>query len=212
MRYVFLLLLGAVLASGCSSQRALVARQAHQIDSLRAANYTLREQALALQDSLIFFDDIDSGYYYRERRTLEDEINRLTYDLSVCRDGGRTLDVLPADALFEPGTATLTPAGAARLDALAGELQTQYTGHVVRVEGHTDSVPLGPSLADRYPSNWELSAARATTVVRYLIEQHELPSGQIEAVGYGATRPVARNDSAEGRRQNRRVRISVLLH
>jgi chemotaxis protein MotB len=78
------------------------------------------------------------------------------------------------------------------------------------VEGHADSTPLSESLQERFPSNWELSSARAATVVRRLIDLTSLNSGQFAAVGYGATDPVATNNTARGRRQNRRIRIAVL--
>lgn len=210
MRSVSILPLATLLLAGCAGQRTLIEEQATRLDSLRAENVRLEERVGALQDTLQFYDDIDTGRYYRDRRVLTQEIEKLEYGISVCRDGGLTIETLLADELFVPGTADLTPAGTGKLASLAEDLLDRFEGRVIRVEGHTDSVPVGPSLAERYPSNWELSAARATTVVRYLVEEGGLPAGQIEAVGYAATRPTARNDSAEGRRLNRRVRIAAM--
>ncbi|GAH79272.1 unnamed protein product, partial [marine sediment metagenome] len=70
------------------------------------------------------------------------------------------------------------------------------------VGGHTDNVPISTK---QYPSNWELSTARATNVVRYLIKAKEFPPERISAVGYGEYRPITDNSTAEGRQKNRRV-------
>ena len=78
----------------------------------------------------------------------------------------------------------------------------------IRVEGHTDNVPIATPL---YPSNWELSSARATTVGRYLAEHSDIAPQRIIAAGYGEFRPVAPNDTREGRARNRRVDLVVLF-
>lgn len=201
----------ALALTGCAAQQRLVAEQSVAIDSLEAANAALFAELAALQDSLAFYDDIDSGRYYRRLRVLGDEINALDYQVALCRDGGRTVATLLADDLFEPGTAALTNAGRAAVAALSEQLRSGFpdTQHF-RVEGHADAVPLGPSLQARYPSNWELSAARAAAVVRLLMETHGWAADRFEVVGFGATRPVASNERAAGRRQNRRVRVAVL--
>ncbi len=123
---------------------------------------------------------------------------------------GETVEVLLADVFFESGSAELTPEGMSRMDDIAVRLARDYAGRTVRVEGHTDTQPIGPSLKTRFPSNWELSTARATAVVRYLQEQHALPPARMEAVGFASYEPVDSNTTAEGRARNRRVRIAVL--
>jgi chemotaxis protein MotB len=75
------------------------------------------------------------------------------------------------------------------------------------VEGHTDNVPIRNA---RFPSNWELSTARATTVVAYLIERFKFAPERLSAGGYSEYRPVESNATAEGRSRNRRVDIVVL--
>ncbi|MFQ5642522.1 MAG: flagellar motor protein MotB [Thiogranum sp.] len=101
--------------------------------------------------------------------------------------------------LFSRASAALTDEGIALLKELAEALAGQpYT---LSVEGHTDNVPIETA---RYPSNWELSSARAAVVTRRLIEQG-IASDKVRAIGYGATRPLADNDSPEGRARNRRV-------
>lgn len=205
-----LLLTSAVVSSGCTGQKALIAQRDAELDSLSAANHALYAELRTLRDSLQFYDDIDSGQYYRDRRLLTQKIEELQYHLAVCGDGGRTIETLLVDDLFEPATATLTESGRERLRPVADTLKAAYIDRAIRVEGHADSTPIGAGLADRYPSNWELSADRAAAVIRFLVDEEGLPAEQIELAGFGASRPIARNDTAAGRRQNRRVRIAVM--
>jgi len=79
----------------------------------------------------------------------------------------------------------------------------------VRIEGHTDNVPIGPELKSKFPTNWELSTARATNVTRYLLETLNFPPGRISSAGYGEYQPVVDNDTEEHRAMNRRVDIVV---
>ena len=79
----------------------------------------------------------------------------------------------------------------------------------VRIEGHTDNVPIGPELKSRFPTNWELSATRATNVTRYLLETLNFPPIRISSAGYGEYQPVVANDTEERRGMNRRVDIVV---
>lgn len=108
--------------------------------------------------------------------------------------------------LFESGEADLKPA-ACKVFKQFGEKLKQVTDKQIRVEGHTDNKLPRTRLRVRYPSNWELSSARATNVVRCLIKEGGLPPAMLSAVGYGDSRPVAGNDTEEGRRKNRRVEI-----
>jgi chemotaxis protein MotB len=102
--------------------------------------------------------------------------------------------------IFESSSAALADAALPVLQHIAVLLH----GHAgkVRIEGHTDNVPIH---TERYPSNWELSTSRAVNVLRYLVETQKLEGARFSAVGYGETRPVASNDTAEGRLKNRRV-------
>jgi chemotaxis protein MotB len=110
------------------------------------------------------------------------------------------------DLLFDEGSTTLKPDSAPLLDRLARLLaQNDYA---VSVEGHTDDLPIH---TDRFPSNWELSAARAGAVTRYFIE-HGIAPSRLSAAGYADTRPIAANDSAADRARNRRVSLVVHLH
>lgn len=109
--------------------------------------------------------------------------------------------------LFSEGGYQLHRKGEEALDKVVPTLKTLTSGRIV-VEGHTDNVPIGPALRARFPSNWELSTARATDVVRYLAEKG-VPRNLLSAEGFGDTRPVASNDTPEGRAKNRRVEIVI---
>jgi chemotaxis protein MotB len=113
---------------------------------------------------------------------------------------------LAGNLLFDSGKADLKPRGMIMLDTLAERLRTMP--NEIRVEGHTDNIPIATAL---YPSNWELSSARATTVSRYLSEHSEIAPIRLAAAGYGEFRPLAPNDTREGRARNRRVDLVVLF-
>lgn len=209
LRWLLLSLLATTLLLGCASQKQLT-RHERLVDSLRAENARLRARQRALADSLQTYDDVSTGRYYRQLRVLRSRIDRLTYELEMLRDGGITVATLSADELFKSATATLRPQAAERLAEVAARLQDVYPGRQVRIEGHADNVPLSSELKKKYPSNWELSAARAAAVARYFTSTHEMQPDRFVVIGYGATQPIASNETARGRRKNRRVRIAVL--
>jgi len=112
------------------------------------------------------------------------------------------------EVLFAEGGWTLSPKGEAALAKIAPSL-SKLQGQQIVVEGFTDNVPIGAHLKARFPSNWELSSARATDVVRFLVSKG-VPANTISAQGFGDSRPVASNDTAEGRAKNRRVEIVIM--
>lgn len=114
---------------------------------------------------------------------------------------------LDSGSLFPSGSHRFTGAGEKVLTELAEKLRRRNASKII-VEGHTDNQPLKPYLRETYPSNWELSAARATIVVRWLAE-HGVDADILEARAYGEQRPVADNSSAQGRAKNRRIEILV---
>lgn len=106
---------------------------------------------------------------------------------------------------FDSGSATLKPDSYALLKDVVSSLSSYSNG--IRVEGHTDNMPISSA---SFPSNWELSTARATNVLQYLTKQTDFDPYRISAAGYGEYRPVADNSDAEGRGKNRRVDIVLL--
>ena len=121
--------------------------------------------------------------------------------------GKLTVDVLDK-ILFDSGQAEVKPEGLAVLKRVVEILMT-VTDKVIRIEGHTDNIPIAGSLAKRYPTNWELSAARALNVTRYL-EKERIEPSILSAAAFGEYQPVAENDTPEGRAKNRRIAIILL--
>ncbi len=104
--------------------------------------------------------------------------------------------------LFNTGSATITEDGVALLDRVAAIVRPMH--RTISVQGHTDNVPI---VTQRFPSNWELSTARAIRVVKFFIEQGGIDPSLLSAVGYGDSKPLMPNDSAVNRSMNRRVEI-----
>jgi chemotaxis protein MotB len=111
--------------------------------------------------------------------------------------------------LFDTGSVEINPRGKEVLLTIAGSLKENESQNIV-VEGHTDNVPIGMVLKDRFPTNWELSTARAAAVVRFLQDNGGLQPERLTACGYSYYRPVASNDTEEGRSQNRRIEIILM--
>jgi chemotaxis protein MotB len=125
--------------------------------------------------------------------------------LAVAIVRGRMAIQLPQDVLFSSGSATLGAEGRRTLTEVGGVL-AELDDRTFQVEGHTDNVPIATA---QFPSNWELSSARALSVVRVLIDSGVQPQN-LSGAGYGEHQPVASNDDRDGRRLNRRIEIVML--
>lgn len=111
--------------------------------------------------------------------------------------------------LFDSGEAAVKPEGLEVLKRV-GDILKKIADKQIRVEGHTDNVKIGPTLRKKYPTNWELSTARATNVVRYLEDNAGIDPKLLSVAGHSKYRPVASNDTPEERAQNRRIEIVLL--
>jgi chemotaxis protein MotB len=107
--------------------------------------------------------------------------------------------------LFSSGSSDVTNKGKTVLAKVSAVLKSVKENDI-RIEGHTDNVPIGPRIKKKFPTNWELSTSRATHVVRFLTEQGVDPNNLI-AIGLSQYRPVASNDTDEGKQRNRRIEI-----
>jgi chemotaxis protein MotB len=126
----------------------------------------------------------------------------------ITRDGKKrelVITLLSDKQLFDSGKADIKPFTKKILDEVYRQLKSRQ--NEVRVEGNTDNVPISN---DQFPSNWELSAARATGVARYFVEDDGLSPRRISALGYGEYRPRVANDTDAHRSQNRRVDVVIL--
>lgn len=128
-------------------------------------------------------------------------------EVKVDKDGLKiSIEEQGGASFFGSGAAEPTPEIDGKLALLTPALAKLATDHEILVEGHTDGQPIHN---DYFDSNWELSTARATSVARLLIEKYKMPAANLGAVGYGGNRPIAPNDTAEGRAKNRRIVIFV---
>ncbi len=138
---------------------------------------------------------------------LKSEIEQKEIEITQLAD---RLSVQLADKiLFPSGKANLTDAGLKVLGRV-GNIIREVDDKIIRVEGHTDNVPIHPRLQEEFPSNWELSTARATNVVRFLQETVKVPPEKLEAVGLAEFYPVASNKTRAGRSKNRRIEIVLV--
>jgi len=128
-----------------------------------------------------------------------------TGQLSVKIVDGRMVVAMPGDVLFSSGSANLSSKGKETVKSVTEALRT-IEERKFQVEGHTDNVPIKTS---KYGNNWELASARATNVVRQMIEA-EMPAERISAASFAQYKPVASNETAEGKEQNRRIEIVIV--
>ena len=208
---IFILLCAAVFfAAGCSKnvkdenlklKADLEASQKKQVE-LEAA---MKEKEIKLKNVQARYETELEEF----RVNFSDEENN--GDISIKRVRGG-LSVSVADRLFfATGKAELSPSGKKMLNKIIRVVK-QMPGKVIRVDGHTDNAPIraGSELYRKYPTNWELAAARAINVVRYLTEKGGVDSTIISASSYSMYHPIAVNETKKGRAQNRRIEIILI--
>jgi chemotaxis protein MotB len=137
------------------------------------------------------------------QKALDPEIERHQVSMTMGPEG--LIISLKETGFFDSGTATIRPESLDAISRLVAVLK-ERPEHL-RIEGHTDNVPIHNS---RFASNWELSASRATEMIRLLITRYGLVASHLSAAGYGEFHPIATNGTADGRAQNRRVDVVVL--
>lgn len=195
-----------LLLSGCVTS-GRYDKVVEERDQLRQENVALEDDTVELSTELML-RDLEVVQLEREQRELADEVERWAVrgaiKMMLLADGLHL--ILPHDVLFASGTTTLSTDGHQLIVELVQEINQQP--YQIAVLGFTDNVPVGPKLSERYPSNWELAGARAASVVR-VMEEEGVPATQLVAVSRGETEPIASNDTADGRSQNRRIDVRI---
>ena len=175
-------------------------------DQIAEMESQLQDKQRQLQEKEMVIDEMASTRRSIEA-SLKDQIESQQIKLENIE--GKLKITFVDKILFNSGSAKVNQEGQKSLTSLAATLK-QEPDQMIVVEGHTDDVQVGPSLRQVFPTNWELSTARATAVVRYLQEQAGVAPERLSAVGYSFYRPVASNDTEEGRAQNRRIEIILV--
>jgi chemotaxis protein MotB len=213
-------------------------RNEQQAQTIEAYRRTITEQTLALEEFTKRLDALETekqNLEYKiaaieqdrsmllEEEELEKQRIKETYEnlLSSLKGeiGEKTIEIQNfKDALtinmmdkifFASGKASIKPDGLNVLDRIAPILKN-LEGKNIRIEGHTDDVPISAKIKSTYPSNWELGAARSSAVARYFIEKHGVDPARIVAVSYSSYRPIVPNVSEENRARNRRIEIVLI--
>ena len=176
-----------------------------------AQQFQSANQKLAEKEALVAQLEHERQEAAKAQKGLEDQMRASlqSKDITISQLQGKlTVNILDR-ILFDSGEVQLKPEGEQVLLKIAGVL-SQFPNRQIHVVGHTDDVPLSANLRQRFPSNWELSTARATAAVRFLEEKASVDPRRIGAVGYGEFHPIAPNTTAEGRALNRRIALVVL--
>jgi chemotaxis protein MotB len=196
--------LNAALARAASEERKRRKLEEAERIRLEAEAKKLEEERNQLADQAQDLANYKSEFFGRLREILAGQEG-------VKIVGDRF--VFSSEVLFEPGAASLSEAGQLEIDKVANILLgvkdsiPDTIEWVIRVDGHTDNIPL--SGAGEFRDNWELSQARALSVVRYMVEALQFPANRMAANGFGEFQPVNTDDTPEARAQNRRIEIKL---
>ena len=196
-----------VTAKAAEAKRAELAPLPEKVEKLEAENAELKTAKEVLTRDV----EAKTGELAELKGTadklqtqMKDEIAK--GDIHLTESGGKLRVDLVDKLLFESGEATISKRGEGVL-ARVGAVLAQIDDKTIQVSGHTDNLPLGEKLTGQFQTNWELSASRAVTVVRFLAEKASVPPQRLVASGYGEWSPIANNKSTSGRARNRRIEI-----
>jgi chemotaxis protein MotB len=205
---------------------AQIAKQAAELDEAKAnieeLEATIEEQQQKLTELESTKGALEGKLEQKQAaidalKTLQDALAKSlvqeieTGDVRVSQRGGLLVVDVSDTVLFAIGEAELSERGQKVLTTLADSLKALPKNTVFQVGGHTDNQPIkSEEVKARFPTNWELSAARATNVVRFLEETAKIPGKRLVAAGFSEFRPVASNKKPVGRAKNRRIEIALL--
>jgi chemotaxis protein MotB len=175
-------------------------------ETIEGLKTELRQEKLAVQKKEGEISELE-----KTRREIESSLKEqiAQKDIKLEEIEGRLKVTFVDKILFDSGSVMIKPKGQEVLLKLADSFRDNEDQNIV-VEGHTDDVQIGSALLDRFPTNWELSTARATAVVRFLQEKGNITPQRLTASGFSFYQPVASNETPEGRKQNRRIEIILV--
>jgi len=197
--------LDRILKSRSDSLSQSIVELRGKVADLDAENGKLKAENARLAKAKEQVQKVSSTYENMIEK-MKSEISKGQVTISELK-GKLTVNMVDS-ILFDSGKAEVKKGGLEVLGKVISILK-DVKDKSIRIEGHTDNVPISRSLAQRYPTNWELSAARAINVARYL-QDEGIDPGQLSAVAYGEWKPVAENDTPEGRAKNRRIEIVLV--
>ena len=192
-------------------------RLERDIDDLRAEITQLTNENRRLKDTIAA---LETDVQQKEEEVSEVSKTRMEIEASLKEQiaqknikleeiEGKLKVTFVDKILFDSGSVAIKPEGQEVILKLADSFRDTADKNIV-VEGHTDDVQIGAVLQDRFPTNWELSVARATAVVRFLEEKGNIAPQRLTASGFSYHQPVATNDTPEGRKENRRIEIILV--
>lgn len=188
-----------VEASTCKNQVASLSAENGALKKERDELNAKAEKAAELEKATATYEDL--------QKKLEKEIQEGKIQITEMKN--RLTMTMVDKILFPSGSADVSREGKNVLDKVISILK-DVKDKRIQVEGHTDNVRIFSSIKAKYPTNWELSTARATQVVRYLQEDGGIDARRLSATGYSEFQPVAANDTDEGKAKNRRIEIVLL--
>jgi chemotaxis protein MotB len=176
------------------------------LDTIEALKIELKQEKMTVQQKENEVSELD-----RTRREIETSLKQqiAQKDIKLEEIEGKLKITFVDKILFDSGSVKVKPKGQEVLLKLADSFKDSEDQKIA-VEGHTDDVQIGSALLDRFPTNWELSTARATAVVRFLQEKGNIAPERLTASGFSYYRSVATNETPEGREQNRRIEIILV--
>ncbi|HSE14433.1 MAG TPA: OmpA family protein [Candidatus Deferrimicrobium sp.] len=198
--------LDGILRSRSDSLSQTISELRRKVAGLEEENAKLKAENASLVKAREEQVQKVSSTYESLLEKMKSEISQGQVTISELK-GKLTVNMVDS-ILFDSGRAEVKKGGLEILGKVVSILK-DVNDKSIRIEGHTDNVQISRALAQRYPTNWELSAARAINVARYLQGQGIDP-GQLSAVAYGEWKPVATNDTVEGRAKNRRIEIILV--
>ncbi|MCP4649044.1 MAG: OmpA family protein [PVC group bacterium] len=186
-----------VIVGLCGCSIILQKRSPKDLEQIDTLSDRLAEEQKAREELLLAKKELEEQF----KKEIEEKNIRLQM-----LDKGLVITFV-AEILFDSGKAKIRKTAHSVLDKVAAVLNNQVLDRDIAIEGHTDNQPI---VRSTWKSNWELSTARATSVLHYLVDNKNTAPTRLSAVGYGEYRPVASNSVTSGRQQNRRVEITIL--